>query len=1382
MKHLVARTCTVVRQREKESRRPTQSSLVHKTGSRSQKSFRDESAYVLLGPPGSGKTIALQREAKRNGGRYITARDFLTFDPDPEWQGKTLFIDGLDEVRAGASEGRTPFDAIRTKLRHARRPRFRLSCREADWFGANDRERLKAVAPNGELLVLRLDPLSDQAVLEILEQNHGVDDPAAFVVEARKRGVEDLLPNPQNLRMLAEAVAEAGEWPTTRAETFDMACRKLVSEENPEHQIAWQGTVAPTPLLDGAGDLCALLLLAGKAGVTLPGTVPDTNHPRLDQVPRGDQQLLRRVVGTNLFGSPTEGRLVPVHRQVAEFVAARRLAGLIAEGLPVRRVLSPMTGFDGGIISEFRGLAAWLAAQSKDARPDIIERDPLGVVLYGDVLRFSGHEKRLLYRALKAETVRNPWLVAYASWNPPLAALVGREMEDDIRRMLADPARDEAQQSLLHLIVEAIRAAEPLPGLAEPLMAIVRDDSWPMMHRCAALEAYVQVRRSDPPVAAALRSLLDDVYIGVVPTQDDGLLGTLLEELYPDDLPAADLVGYLREPAQRSRWTRYGAFWTGGLIEKSTTQQMAQLLDLLRAPMEQVRAESDVAQRGVDFVVRPPVVLLRHLLERSPESVPQELLVYWLGFAGWLGQEPNIIPPGGVGDAEFFGSWLSDRPDMQKAMIEQGVSRCRTADGDFHYCMALVLRSLFGARLPEDYGAWCADQALRASNDEVADWFAWEAAAFVHNASASEDEQKEAIDRKLRDVPRLARVFEGRLAALEEQARLYEGLHRPQPAQATPDDGRFDEMRATVRVNLTALRANRGPPGLLHHLAWAYLDGFSDVQGETPEDRLRFLLGPDDALVSAALAGLRGAIHRADLPTWTEISKLAADGRIHLLAYPFMVGLDESSRAPENGDLYLSGAQTRLAVSIHFAVPRLRYLDNRKRPPRWLRICLEQEPDTVAEIWAHCARAQLRRGEKSLSDTHRLAYEPEYAQLARVASVPLLKAFPVDCRTGQLPILRSLLRAACLHGDRAELLQLIEKKLAYKSMEKRVSQRVYWLTAGLFVRPEAFGVRLESYVSGRGRRIQRLVEMTDRDAVPHALKDLWDATVLEKLIRLIGPYSVGPPDTGEVYSVTWPIQANMSVHALIGRLSEDSSDAARNALELLATDDRLVNWRSQLLDRLHRQRSVHREATFKHPGLEQVAQVLGNGRPANVADLWALTVDLLGQLAKRIRDGATSDWRQYWNVDKDNKPTRPKPENACRDALLSDLRSSLAPLSIDAVAEGPYADDKRSDIRVAQDGLNIPIEIKRSCHRDWWSAIRTQLIAKYTRDPGADGYGVYLVLWFGEDKHCRPVPASGRRPKSPDELRQALIKTLSDQERRKISVCVVDVSKPGTLT
>ena len=244
--------------------------------------------------------------------------------------------------------------------------------------------------------------------------------------------------------------------------------------------------------------------------------------------------MLRRAV----FASPSEGRVAATHRQVAEFLAARYLADLIVDGLPVRRALALMTGFDGGILSELRGLSAWLATHSRSARIEIIERDPLGTVEYGDVGGFdtSGEKRHLLQEPARLKRTRIHGWWATATWThlrDTLPAPIWKTTS--VRRLPIRPVARRISRLFL-LVVRAIRAGAPTPGLANPLMAIARDDSWPMDIRCAALEAYFRATQGDSQVAAALRALLDEVYAGVLATRNDDLLGTLLMELYPDNL------------------------------------------------------------------------------------------------------------------------------------------------------------------------------------------------------------------------------------------------------------------------------------------------------------------------------------------------------------------------------------------------------------------------------------------------------------------------------------------------------------------------------------------------------------------------------------------------------------------------------------------------------------------------------------------------------------------------------------------------------------------------------------------------------------------------------------------------------------------------------
>ncbi len=1330
MNHFVERTCTVVGGRGTQADRAAGSPGAREPDSRPLKSFGDESAYVLLGPPGSGKTAAFEHEAEREEGHYVTARDFLTFDPEPDWEGKTLFIDGLDEMRAGAAGGRTPFDAIRAKLQRLGRPPFRLSCREADWFGANDRAHLKAVAPNREVRVLRLDPLPDHGVLEILERNHRVGDPEAFVAEARKRGVEDLLLNPQNLRMLAEAVAEADEWPRTRAETFDMACRKLVSEQNPEHQVAGSGTVDTETLLDRAGELCAILLLAGKAGVTLAGNMPDTNHPRLDQIPIGDRQLLRRVVSTNLFTMPAEGRLAPEHRQIAEFLAARHLAARIGDGLPVRRALSLMTGFDSGIISELRGLSAWLATLSKVARREIIERDPLGVVLHGDTSLFSPDEKSSVFDHLTGELDQHPWLLRDRSLDPRFGDLVVPELETRFRAALANPPANESAAATARLVLRAIDGVQVPSGFAEELLAIVRDSGWQASLRYRALELCVRLRRRDQSVDGQLLEVLGHVsHRERDPVTRDELSGRLLTELYPSAMTIAQAAKYLRYPHSRAGYDWYAHFWQDLVVERSGPGQLLELLGILQKRVESAPDPWRPGPDGPDFPAGLPGRCLKALMTRPASRLKPSSLYYWIG----TGLSNHLV---GL-DTDSLVSWLSEHPGMREKLVQLAGS-----DDELHRARNVAV------------------VAIRAGHDTD----------------------------QLPDNLRIRFVAEPSRTASAP-------THRDNGFERRSPDPQFEaglrELRDYMCSHLEEMRANRGPPGLLHNLAQVYLGRFAELWAPTGRERVARMLGHREDLVDSALEALVAAITRSDLPTPTELQRLTTKGRLHLLAHPVMAGMRERSKLAHGTVPPLNDQQARLAITIWYTTgepPRILTQSPGEPPPEddlsgvpeWLTELTEARPGLAADVLVSVSRTLLRSGREPRHGYYGLIHPTDSDQLPRHVALRLLEVFPVRCHSRLLPHLRDLLVAACCHCDGPEFVELIGKKLRCRSMS--VGQQVYWLAVGHIAAPEQYSGRLESFVAGRERRIRHLTTMlVGRDGLPRQLEETWAVSVLTPLIRLLGSHYRRTPElhSGVAYRVTLEMEAATYVSRLIGRLAMSPTEQSTAALAELFARESLGHWSDKLSAAAYRQRVLRRETGFRHPGVKQVGEVLANRQPANAGDLWALTVDLLGRFSRRIRDGATSDWRQYWNVDQYNRAEKPKPEDAGRDALLSDLEQALTPLGVEGVKEGAYADDKRSDIRVSVPGYNIPIEIKRSCHDDWWSSMKTQLIAKYTRDPGTDGYGIYLVFWYGEAKGCQPLPASGRRPKSPSELRRALVDSLSRSQRRKISVCVIDVSKPA---
>ena len=129
--YFAPRTCTMVQ--EGEPKRYASKSASPLTD------YADAGGYVLIAEPGAGKTSAFKTEAARQGAVCATVRDFRTFEK-AEWCGTTLFLDGLDEARAGTEDGRTPLDDIRAKLYDLGCPPVRLSRRWADWMAEEKRQ------------------------------------------------------------------------------------------------------------------------------------------------------------------------------------------------------------------------------------------------------------------------------------------------------------------------------------------------------------------------------------------------------------------------------------------------------------------------------------------------------------------------------------------------------------------------------------------------------------------------------------------------------------------------------------------------------------------------------------------------------------------------------------------------------------------------------------------------------------------------------------------------------------------------------------------------------------------------------------------------------------------------------------------------------------------------------------------------------------------------------------------------------------------------------------------------------------------------------------------------------------------------------------------
>ena len=1399
MTAIVSRTCTEIVEDDGDR--------ISSKVSRPLEAYRPAPAYVLLGDPGAGKTTAFQSEyAAIEEGHYITARDFRTFgvNSHPEWRGKTLFIDGLDEVRASRGNAQVPFDAIRSRLDELGKPRFRLSCREADWLGDNDRKNLEKISPDNRVVMLRLDPLTDSAVIDILQAHPEVDNVEGFIEKAAQVGIEGLLENPQSLNMLVAAVTGDHDWPRSRLETFELACREMATEHNDEHgnaeqTIAEGGLADPDQLLDAAGRLCALMLISGTAGFALRRAQQNTDYPAWDRCDYGHPENLKVALSTRLFKALKEefaGRFAPVHRHIAEFLGARHLRRIISggpdridyNGLPARRVIALLTGEDGMVVSELRGLSAWLAAHCVKARRELIVRDPTGVGLYGDIQDFSLDEKRNLLAALKQQI---PGLENIYHAAPAFAGLATTDMEPALREILEDSNIAKKYQEYVDFVLCVLGYGDKLPALSDVLFMIVRDKNRSTSVNGSALIAFMH-NCPENDITGKLEILLDEIETGSVSDSDSELLGKVLTHLYPERLSPTRIWDYLRESTRHVGNGMYDQFWRDDLLKRSSDDHVAELLDSLvhRLPGLYTAIKSRQAGEVV-------MDLLLRGLGTHGDTISIERLYDWLGI-GSPDFEHLLRDMGN--SRSGIRAWLEQRPDTCKDIILEGLNRCPDSD-DFWSHTFDVQGRLYHMSMPPDYGLWCLDQAVALvdTKPRIAEYL-WEQAMDAHRY----DRNNEGLSlERLMQYARKNEVFKARLDEwLNTQSVRLEtpegsgGAIEPDFPVDRQFEGRRKELserhrRAIeqrwqkerkwldhIRANEVTLRENRAEPALLFRLARIYFGPFFNFKGGEGPKAVKEDLQDEPGLADAVLVGLRGTVDREDVPNVDDILRHFEADKRYYIGLPCLAGLAERERtAPENSALW-SDDQAHKALAFYYTEAHGHY------QPEWFLRLRAVRPQLVAEVYIRYALSEFKRDSNAIQDIDQLSSNPDYAELARITTIPLLKAFPTRCRSEQVEILEHLLTAAIRHADRSSLQNLVEGKLSRTSMN--VSQRARWLAAGLIVLPGKYNDCVEGFVgTGRGRvsRIYGLMSLLHPDAFEGPRFPGPGVSVLGLLIRLVGhdvePDAVfgseefGEDGESEGGMVTNAMSASFFVRAMIERLAANPNQEATDALVALLSDDTLADWHEVLGSRLHTQRRIRRDASYHRLTIEQVNQTLKGGTPANAGDLAAQVMDRLSELAITIRDGNIDDWKQYWNEDSYRRPLEPKPEDSCRNTLLSRLRLRLTP-GVDAQPEVQYADDKRADICVTFSDFQVPVEVKKNNHRKLWSAMRNQLIKQYVRDPATDGYGIYLVFWFGKE-YTWAAP-SGRRPDSPQELQERLTATLSHDEARKISVCVIDVS------
>ena len=389
-----------------------------------------------------------------------------------------LIIDGLDEV-AAMEEG-DPLHNVLKKLIACGKPRFVISCRSAEWRGVTARfdiENDYGHAP----MILNLEPFSEEDVVEVWAREVDQQQAKKAIQNLDSVGLGALFKNPLYLQLVTAVVKEKGRLPETKAELYECATASLRREHSPFQSSNALASLSEDEALDAAGSAMAVMLLTGEVSISKT-QVGEGALCLSDLSGLMDIETVKAVLGSKLFRPDTlkdstdYSFFMPIHRTVAEFLSARWLVREVEKKSNSSRVARRLLGLisaEGGVPASLRGLHAWLPKFSPERLgPKVIDRDPYGVLRYGDGDHLSASQARQIIQGLRQLANFDPYF-RYDWWeNISIKGLAHSDLVEEIRCIIGDA---EEPIYLRSLLLEAIKGSNIATELRPDLQAIMFD-------------------------------------------------------------------------------------------------------------------------------------------------------------------------------------------------------------------------------------------------------------------------------------------------------------------------------------------------------------------------------------------------------------------------------------------------------------------------------------------------------------------------------------------------------------------------------------------------------------------------------------------------------------------------------------------------------------------------------------------------------------------------------------------------------------------------------------------------------------------------------------------------------------------------------------------
>ncbi|MCZ4365495.1 NACHT domain-containing protein [Sulfitobacter dubius] len=1345
--------------------------------------LRRFSRVVLIGEPGMGKSAVLRQEAQDADSKKINVRSLVNSPAETKFF-KRAYLDALDEYRSdGSAADKANFLALSllTKCPNG----WMLSCRSQDWRKDADLNSINEQYEQADsIVVARLLPLEKEEAVSLLEAT-GMADPDQFYDVGLKKGARAFLQNPLSLSLLQNVVSANGDWPESRYEVFEAATSQLCHENNEERRF--QHTKSASEILSVAEELCALLIVTGSRAFWSSNAVPSGANDATEFLKINDtgieRALITQTLDTPLFSGEGE-EFEPIHRSVAEFLAARFLAKKAAgtpktPRVPLSRLLALICATDHKSPTELRGVYAWLAAHlERLGKQDLAEilcvNDPLTVVAYGDAGAFSAKTREQLLLSLDRD---DPFFRSHSEGDTALNTLAGEDLAPNLTAILngnAGPGHS------LVTVYDILTTGKPVVSLRPLLRRIALDPKRSEWERWRAFDAWMN---GEPHPQTAMRSLFDDLATESPSNGRENLRACIAAGFDENHLTLSDVFSIFSDYEISEEDNTIGRL--SRLVRRLEAKPILEFFDV---PSGDWRPKTD--QRRKSYGISHDLDRILSAAIRSQEALNAETLWRWLRNAGhdrWSSSPRQT--------RKAVAKWLEEATENETMLFKEALRSVTPDDGPWmpyfnfvettgrapsEMCVEGLIspwikpkgKQNFRSSLRATVRDFCLKLSGRTSG-------APEAAKPIGDADKRLLATVADVCRRLKDpAPVFWRAYDVIRETLGEGEILsslvtceipeYMGM---QAANKVERELKAESDR-TKRIEgwKNGHSLLRSGAGNLDHAAMVYFGFVNNLEREWSRENLQ---NHFNAEISASI--IAGFKRRAEIGLCVPMSEL---GRLRA----------------KNGRDRMETAIVA-AVSIYLKERNFEALDKLPLEAAFSVLlnwgfCDDEEHCSQLKVWAHSkldgdserasdllvsfwldeldARVALKQDDDTL-DIGLVHDFSDGEPKSKTAFLALSKLF--DKRFDFPPkVLRSLVRTTVHQWPADEILKICKSVISDEAVSKE--NRQVWMVVAFAIAPHGLSKQLQSLFAKDRKALAELSDVNETVTKSFPFDGTHDKLAYHVArVEILGPEF---PPTGDMFGPRDTVQHS------INSLGEILDQEANRALIRLCNLPLLKDWESNLRHAISNNLKMTRDDTFNHPTMKQLKETLAGGPPINAADLRAVMVEVLRGYQEEIVRGDLPAWNGYWNTDQYGKAVDPKIENVCRDQVLTIIRPKLERFAIDlALSEAQRAGGRRADILLATGaGRNLPIEAKRHYNTELWTAVSDQL-QDYADDPLADGFGIYLVFWFGLTVGALPkAPAGITKPLSAIDLERSLTKMMSREQQERFDVVVLEVEPP----